>query len=370
MDTIEVMRDILHHPQQLVTEAKSQGKKVIGYRCIYVPEEIIHAADMLPYPLFGTPEPITVADSYLQSNVCEFIRNLFDLALSGKMDFLDGLVLCNTCDAVRRFHYYWNTYIKTPQAYIINNPQMMQAAASSKYYSKEIEMFKGEMEKLAGAEINSERLHNAIELYNETRRLLRELFSLRKSNPPPISGSEALDIAMASMLMPKEKCNQLLPQLIQEVKDRKEMPQDGNPRILLTGSIIDNPTLIQLVEESGGTVVAEDLCTSIKYFWHEVKENKDPLDALCQHNMERCFCACTHPPEARFDYLQELIHEFDIDGVIYFNLKYCDPFAYEAVLFRDKLQDLGIPTIVLEAEHNLSGMGQLKTRVQAFLEML
>ena len=370
MKTVEVMRDILHNPQQLVAEAKSQGKKVVGYRCIYVPEEIIHAAHMFPYPLFGTPEPISKADSYLQPNVCEFVRNLFDIALGGKMDFLDGLILCNTCDAIRRLHYYWNAYIKTPHAYIINNPQMMQGEAASKYYRKEIEIFKGEVEKLAGKEIGSEQLHNAIELYNETRGLLRELYSLMKSSPPLISGSEALDISMASMLMPKEKCNPLLRQLIEEVKDRKEIPGEDGPRILVTGSIIDNPALLQLVEESGGRVVAEDLCTSIKYFWHEVKENKDPLDALCQYNLGRCFCACTHPPEARFDYLRELVDEFSIDGVIYFNLKYCDPFAYEGVLFRDKLQALGIPTIVLEAEHNLSGMGQLKTRVQAFMEML
>ena len=369
MEAIDTIRDILKDPQQVVTDWKAQGKKVVGYRCLNVPEEIIHAADMLPYPLFGTSEAIRLADSYFQPYVCEFVRNIFDHALEGKLKFLDSLVLCNTCDGVRKLYDMWNIYISPETCSIINNPQKLQTEANYKYYRKELEKFKEAMENLSGNRISDGSLNKAIDIYNENRALLKELYMLRKDENPPFSGEEALDIVMGSMLMPKESCNELLRQLLKEVKGRKAY-NDFGPRILITGSIIDDPMLIRIVEEGGGMVVADDLCTTTKYFWYQVEKDKDPLDALYRYNNERCICACMHPQEARFDYLCELIKEFSVDGVIYFTLKYCHSFLYEAPLFQEKLEAQDIPTIILETGHDHSGIGQLRTRVQAFIEML
>ena len=369
MEALDTLRDVLRNPQQIAADWKAQGKKVMGYRCINVPEEIIYAAGMMPYPLFGTPKAVSLADSYFQPCVCEFVRNVFDLALEGELKFLDGLALCNTCDAVRKLYDMWNLYIKPSSCHIINNPQKLLYEANYIHYRKEIEKFKQAMESLSGNHINDESLNSAIDLYNENRALLKELYLLRKAENPPFSGEEALDIVMASMLMPKESCNPLLRQLLKEVKGRKAY-NDSGPRVLITGSIIDDPTLIRMVEEVGGLVVADDLCTTTKYFWHEIKKEKDPLDAIYKHNNERCLCACMHPQEARFDYLMELIREFSVDGVIYFNIKYCHPFLYEAPLFQERLEAEDIPATFLETGHDLSGIGQLRTRVQAFIEML
>jgi len=368
MGTIDIMRDIVENPQRIIEDWKSDGKKVVGHRCLYVPEEIIHAAGMLPYPTFGTPEPITKADSYFQPCVCEFIRNLFDLGLDRKFDFLDSLILCNTCDGVRHLKSMWSTYIDSVPCYIINNPQKMYDESGFKFYRHELEMFKGMMEDLSGNKITDESLRKSIELFDETRRLLKELYMLRKRDVPPISGSEALIVSMASMLMPKEKANPLLRQLIDEVKTREIENADG-PRILITGSIIDNPALIQLVEDMGGVVVVDDLCSSMKYFWYETKPNPDPMDAIVKFNLERAVCACMHPSQQRFDYLKELAREFKVDGIIYFLIKYCHTFTYESPTYQEKLEE-ETPTLTLEVDHSLSGLGQLRTRVQAFIEML
>ena len=368
MGTIETMRDILDNPKQIAEDWEADGKKVVGYRCLYVPEEIIHAAGMLPFPTFGTPQPITKADSYFQPCVCEFIRNLFDLALDKKFDFLDSIVLCNTCDAVRHFYNMWTTYTDSVPCYIINNPQKLYDESGYKFYREELEKFKGVMEELSGVKITDESLQKSLELFVETRGLLKELNELRKRDVPPISGAEALVISMASMLMPKEKANELLRQLINEVKTREIENADG-PRIMITGSIIDNPTLIELVEDSGGVVVVDDLCTSTKYFWHETKTDHNPLDSIVRFHMERNICACMHPSEERYNYIQELIREFNVDGIIYFNIKYCHLFLYESAIFRKKLEE-ETQLLILEADHSLSGLGQLKTRIQAFIEML
>jgi bzd-type benzoyl-CoA reductase N subunit len=366
---IDVFRDILNDPRKVATEWKARGKKVVGYRCIYVPEEIIWAADMLPYQVYGTTEAVSLADSYFQPCVCEFVRNVFDIALDRRLDFLDKLVLPNTCDAVRKLYDMWNAYVDSSSCYLINNPQKLCCDQNHDYYRVELERFKTEMEELSGRRISDESLQEAINLQNEIRGLLKELYLLRREDDPPISGSEALEVATATTLMPRDRVAPLLRQLLEELKGR-EVPEAFGPRILITGSVMDHPALIHLVEEEEGVVVADDLCNTVRNFWSQVEDDEDPLEALYRFNNERPLCACMNPPEPRLDYLMELIDEFNVDGVIYFTLKYCHPFLYEAPIFREKLQAKGIPTMLLETGHDLSGLGQLRTRIQAFIEML
>jgi benzoyl-CoA reductase subunit C len=367
--TIDIFRAVLKDPSKIARDWKAQGKKVVGYRCLYVPEEIIHAADMLPYPIYGTPDPIGLADSYFQSCTCEFIRNIFDHALDGKLDFVDELVLANTCDVVRRLYDMWDTYIPSSDVYMVNNPQKLLDETNHAYYREELDRFRARMEELSDNKITDEKLQAAIDLYNETRTLLKDIYMLRKADTPPLSGEEVLDIVMAVTIMPKDQANPLLRQLLEELKGR-EVAERFGPRILITGSIIDNPALIRMVEEEGGTVVADDLCNTSRYFWHQADKDDDPMEALYKYLNKRPLCACMHPPEVRLEFLRELIAKFRVDAVIYFNLKYCHPFLYEAPLFQKELEAQGIPTNVLEVGHDMSGHGQLRTRIQAFIEML
>ncbi|MFH2012401.1 MAG: 2-hydroxyacyl-CoA dehydratase family protein [Pseudomonadota bacterium] len=368
MSTLETMKEVLDNPKKIIEEWKKDGKKVVGHKCMYVPEEIIDAAGMLSVLTLGTPEPIKKADSYFQPCTCEFVRNLFDLTLDKKLDYLDSMVICNTCDAVRHLYNMWEGYVDSVPCYMINNPQKMNEEAGFKFYRNELEKFKKLMEDLSGNKITDESLKKSIDTFDETRRLLKELSDLRKRDIPAISGSEFFRTALASFLMPKEKANPLLSQLIDEVKNREIENTDG-PRLLISGSIMDNSKLIEMVEEMGGIVVAEDVCPSTRFFWYTTKPNNDPMDALVRFYVGRTLCACMHPSEDRYDYLLELIREFNVEGLIYFNIKYCHPFSYESSIFLKKLEK-EVPVTVLEVDHSLSGMGQLKTRVQAFIEML
>ena len=377
MEALDTLRQAAREPQPLAKEARESGKKVLGYRCVYVPEEILDAAGIMPYPVFGTPEAVTLADSYFQPNICEFIRNIFDLALKGGLDFLDGLVLCNTCDAVRKLYDHWKAYVKTPFCYLINNPQTQFTDLGYEYQYQELKQFRKAIEDFVGTAISDDALQRSIRLYNETRALLRKVYDVRKKDPPLLSGEEALEVVMGSMYLPRERANELLRQLVSELMERDEPLVPPGPRIMITGSIIDHPALIQLVEESGGMVVADDLCSSMRYFWYSVNEDTAPIDgdtgplaALARHTMEKPVCACMHPAEARLNYMMELVKEYNVDGVIYFNLKYCDPFLYEGALFKKELESRGISAMALDVEHTPSGIGQLKTRVQAFLEMM
>lgn len=369
MDALQTLRDTARNPSQVAVEWKAKGKKVMGYRCLYVPEEIIWAADMLPYPLYGTPEPVGLADSYFQSCTCEFIRNIFDLALKDNLGFLDGVALCNTCDVIRRLYDMWNEYIEGVPVYLINNPQKLGTETNRAYFTEELRRFKVRMEEISGNTITDDKLRDAIKLHNETRSLLKELYELRRQDNPPLTAEEALDICMATTILPKDRANPMLRQLLDELKDR-EAPQNDGPRILVTGSIIDHPALLKMVEDEGGMVVIEDLCNTSRYFWHQIDTDGDPMDAIYRFLNQRVLCACMHPVSARLEHLLGLVDRFEVEAVINFNLKYCHPFLYEAPLFRKALEARDVPVTVLEVGHDMSGHGQLRTRIQAFIEMV
>jgi benzoyl-CoA reductase subunit C len=349
-----------------------EGRRVIGYRCLYVPEEMITAAGMLAHPLLGTPEPVGQADAYFQPCCCELVRNIFDGALAGRFAFLDGVALANTCDVVRKLCDLWASYIGAPAIAFFNNPQRLGSELNRRYCLEELARFRGWIEERAGRAVADAELRAAIALHNRTRALLHEVHALRKLAVPPISGAEALEVALAAQVLPKPEANRLLELLLAELATMAPTAGEGRdgPRILVTGSPLDQPALLAIIDEQGGCVVADDLCTSTRYFWHAVDERLEPLEALRRHLDERALCACMHPSEARLDHLRALVHEHRAQGVIYLVLKYCHPLLYEAPLFKRRLEAEGVPTAILEVGHDRSGLGQLRTRIQAFVEML
>lgn len=371
MSAIETLQQVARDPLGTARRFKEAGGKVLGHRCLYVPEEVITAAGALPCPVYGTPEPVRKADAYFQACTCEYVRNLFDLALEGKLDFLDGLFLSNTCDVVKRLCDIWSRTLPGTPVHMIANPQLLCTEGNRVFYLEELTRYQHRVEALTGVQVTDEKLREAIALHNETRALLRRLTLMRGEDAPPLSAEEAFEISMAATVLPRREANALLREALSEVEQRTPAVKLG-PRILVTGSILDHPALLRMIEQEGGVVVGEDLCNTTRGFWQSVDEDPalPPLEALWRFGNERPWCACMHPTQARLDYLNALVDELAAEAVIYFNLKYCHPFLYEAPLFQRALEQRGLPVTVLEVGHDLSGHGQLRTRIQAFIEML
>jgi benzoyl-CoA reductase/2-hydroxyglutaryl-CoA dehydratase subunit BcrC/BadD/HgdB len=369
LESFRTLQAAARDPGSVAAAWKARGGKVVGYRCLTVPEELILAAGMLPHPLCGTPEAVGPADAYLQSCSCELVRNLFDRALAGKYAHLDLLLLGNTCDITRKLVDVWNGFIPGARAVLCNHPQKLRNPESRDYAVEELKRTAAAIARVAGADVDPGRLRESIAVTNTTRRLLRDLFALRAEDGQRFSAAEALDVVMGASVLPKPEVNALLARLLGEVRRIDPVAKPG-PRILVSGSQLDSPVLLNMIEEEGGVVVAEDLCTSTRYFWHPVPAADDPYEALFRQFDERPICACLHPIGARFDFLSELVDAFRAEAVVYFNIKYCHPFLYEAPIFKQRLEARGVPSIVLEVGHDLSGHGQLRTRLQAFIEML
>jgi benzoyl-CoA reductase subunit C len=375
MRAIETLRAAARDPWSVAAEWKASGggRKVVGFRCLYVPEEIVWAAGLLPWALYGTPEPVRQADAFLQPCTCELVRNLFDHALEGRLSFLDHLALCNTCDVVRRLHDNWEAYVPSIPVSMINNPQKLCNPRNRDYFVEELRRFTTRMEAVAGRPVTDEALRDAIVLLDDSRRLLREINELRAADAPAVSAVEMLDLTMAASVLPRDLANTLLRNALEELREREPREAFG-PRILVTGSVVDHPALLEMIEEEGGVVVADDLCTTSRYFWHDVGlrrgEGRAPLDAIADFLDRRPLCACLHPMEARQEHLLGLVEHFRVDGVVDLTLKYCHPFLYEAAILQKELGARSIPLTVLEVGHDHSGHGQLRTRIQAFIEML
>jgi len=370
IDSMERLREELNSfPQnESIKKWKDQGKKVIGWVCNYVPEEIIYAAGLLPIRIMGHEGVTSRGDDYLQSNMCPYLRGCLSQGLEKKYDFLDGIIVAHTCDAVCRLFDNWRIYVGAPYSYLLDHPHKI-SDSSQQYHYRQLEKLKKSLEDLSGQEITEDSLVEAIDIYNENRMLLKQIHRLMAGDNPPLSGVEVSDIIRSSMIMPKDQNNLLLKGLLAELVSRKS-PSNPGPRLMISGSIMDNAAFIRLVEECGAEVVTDDLCSGTRYFWDSVENNQNPLAAIGLRYLNMVPCACMEPPFPRFEYVFNMIEEYRVDGVILYGLMFCDTFQYDFVGQRKRLEEKNIPVLEVELEHPSLGLGQLKTRIQAFLEML
>ena len=351
---------------------KEEGGRIVGYFCSAMPAEMITAAGLLPFRVRATGSTGTeLSDSYFSSINCSFPRHAFNMALRGEYDFLDGLVIFNSCDHVRRVYDHWIRQIKTPFVQILSLPKKAEDA-QVEWFRDELSILRERMQDHFGIEITDARLREAIALHNRSRRRLKEIYELRKGLRPPVTGAEMLAVTVAGTAMPQEPYSSLLSDLLADLAG-KEGRADYLARLMIIGGLLDNPEYVRIIEDQGGLVVADSLCFGSRTFWADVDENThDPLTALAQYYVaDRPSCArmYTEYPK-RVEYIRNMIKEFRVDGVIFQRLAFCETWGFEQYSLTNDFKEWNIPLLCMDREYVLGGIGQLKTRVQAFLETL
>jgi benzoyl-CoA reductase subunit C len=355
-----------------VSDWKEQGKRVVGYVCSYLPEEILYAADILPYRLTGRGVSDTShADSYLARVNCTFCRCCLELGFNGRYDFLDGAVFLNGCDHIRRTYDNWKAHKSAlPFMYILPVPHVLSPDGLN-WYRDEVRRLIGDLEKYLEVTVSPEKLAEAVKVYNETRRLLKKLYDLRTADDPPFTGAEMLTVLSAGTAMPKHAYNQLLTSLLQEAEKRPRAAH-GKARLLVAGSLMDDPEFIENVEDMGAIVVTDSLCFGTRAFWDLTDEKGDPLDALVERYYNRISCprmAGQYPK--RLEFVMEQAERARVDGAILEFIKFCDLHGTDNALLKSDLEKAGIPAIELERQYGpLADAGRIRTRVQAFLERI
>ena len=364
---------------QRTRELKGEGRGIIGYLCALTPAEIITAAGLIPFRIKGgVREPVTKADAQMETLVCPLVRSCFDVTLKGTYDFLDGLVIPHACDSIARTYEIWKYNLQLPFSHYVNLPHTT-SSSSLEFFKAELELFRKRLAGFVGREITDDDLIKAIKAHNQNRAQIKKLYGLRKSDPPLISGVEMTMVLVAAMGLPVEESTQLVSSVVEQVEQRGSSSSGKLPRLMVLGGQIDDIAFIELVESSGATVVTDELCPGTREYRPEVDTDKNPIDGLAERYLVKLSCSRTHRVEgetyhkyveAMFGDIGHSVKDFKVDGVILYIYKYCDPLGFDAPVIKGYIESLGIPVLHLEDEYSIASVGRLRTRVQAFLEMI
>ncbi|HXX33846.1 MAG TPA: 2-hydroxyacyl-CoA dehydratase family protein [Thermodesulfobacteriota bacterium] len=361
-------------------ELKKKGEKIIGYICSFVPLEIVAAAGCIPFRVRGNVnEPITKGDTLLETIVCPYYRSCFDLSVKQKYDFLSGMVIPHGCDSMVRSYSAWSYSLPYPYFHFINVPTVC-GESSSEFFEAELNTFRKSLERFAGKTITDDDLAKTIRIYNENRDKVRVLYEFRKADPPLISGTELTMVLTVGSSLPVGEFNTLLDQVSTEIGKRKKSPLKKGPRILIDGACLDNIGFIRLVEEIGGNVVADTICNGARDYFPRTDEGEGPIRALADRYLDKINCPKTYRENkagtfegdiaSRFGDIGTYAREFKVDGAILYLYKYCDPFGFEVPARKAYYKSVNVPLLHLEDIYSAGTMSQLRTRIQAFLEMI
>ena len=363
-----------------LTEWQKTNKKIIGHYCTYIPEELLYAADLLPFRIRATGHEHTdLADIYMVRFTCSFVRATLDMALRGIYDFLDGLLICNSCDHSRRMLelfdlkvYKREGFTKHVPRFYISMPHVI-TDEGFEWYKKEIKDFRENLENnFIKKSITEEKLRSSIELHNKNRELLRNIHELRILDVPRLNGTEALKLSIANASVPKELANNELNRILNLLKENDGIKTDAK-RIMVIGSEIDDITFTELIEKSGAIIASDFLCFGTRNFLDDViiKNGKNALDSIAERLYYRTSCPRMMDDHMRrLEFIKNEIKRAKIDGIILQRINNCDLSGCDNMLLIHELKELNIPILNIDREFYQADTTRLQTRIEAFIEMI
>ena len=363
-----------------LVEEKKKGKQIFGTFCLYVPEELILAVDGVSIGLcagadVGTEE----AEKYLPRNTCALIKAFMGFKLAGLCPYVESSDLIigeTTCDGKKKAYEILNEI--TGKVYVMEMPHM-KSDEGKRLWMSEVKNLAAKLTEVSGKEITLEKLTEAAAVVWEKRRALQRLSALRASDPAPISGLDALLINQVSFyddpIRFTRMLNALCDELDERVKNGVGVAPKGTPRILISGSpmAIPNWKLHAIIEGSGAMVVGEESCVGERNFKSQLDPHftsiKQGLESIAERYLT-INCACFTPNEGRLDDIRDMAARLHAHGVIHYALQFCTPYMVEAYKVKQRLEEKEVPYLRIETDYSMEDMGQLKTRVEAFIEVM
>lgn len=360
--------------QQEAIVQGSDGVKKVGYLCAYTPVELFNAAEVSHVRLFksGNTNEVASGELITQSVFCDFTKGCLGAFREGDplSNSLDKVYTFYTCDSMKKVAEAINEYFVPTGIFLL--PRVRDRQASRDYFRTELLNLKADLEKLTGKSIPESKVREQVALYNQIKGLIRKISELRQRPNPPLTGADFLDLVKGFYYLPAEE---LLSQY-QAIYDQLAAVPVSNERtirLMMAGGIVadgDRRVLDIIEKEIGARIVVEDHCTGLKPFYHPTEENEDPFKALADGYLDQAPCARMKTLEDRVQFSGQLAQEYNVDGVIYYYLKFCPCYGLTKNEFFRHFQQLGIPVLEIPSDYSESDEGQLKTRVEAFIEVL
>jgi len=361
-------------------DAKAEGRIVVGSYCVFVPEELILAVDGISVGLCAGAEfNFEGAEQVLPRNLCALIKSAFGFKLGRVCPYIEACDLVvgeNTCDGKKKAYEVLSPMVK--DLYIIDLPQM-KTDTGKMLLKGEYLKFITKLEEISGKKITYESLKKGIDIVNAKRKAVLRLQELRKADPPPISGLDALLINQVFFyddpVRFTNSVNALCDELEERIKKGEGVSPEGAVRVMISGCpmAVPNWKVPYIVETSGATIVGEESCVGERGTQWLTETKGTTVSELIDNIIDRYFkidCAIFTPNPSRLEHIKEMFKKYNAKGVIHYNLQFCQPYIIESGLVESNLEGNGIPTLRLETDYSQEDTGQLKTRIEAFIERI
>ncbi|QZY57526.1 2-hydroxyacyl-CoA dehydratase subunit D [Crassaminicella profunda] len=367
----EQMNEVISNPGWVVKKYKEEtGKKAIGCFPVYCPEEIIHAAGMLPVGIWGGQTDLELAKQYFPAFACSIMQSCLEYGLKGTYDDLAAVIIPGMCDTLICMGQNWKVGVPQVEYIALVHPQNRKIQAGITYLKSEYANVKKKLEEIGGIEISNEAINNSIAIYNEHRKTMREFVEVAANYPNVITPLKRNIVIKSGYFMEKGKHTALVKELMDEIV-KKPVGKWNGKKVLLSGILADSKELLSILEENNMAVIADDLAQETRQFRCDVPEGEDALDRLARHWSIFEGCSLVYDPEKkRGSIIVDEIKNKGIDGVVFCMMKFCDPEEYDYPLVKKEIEDAGIPTLYLEIDQQMENNEQARTRIQTFAEIL
>ncbi len=346
----------------------------LGHFPVYFPEEIAHASGLLPVNILGGGNKLEMkmADAHIGSFICSICRSTTEMGLNGSLDGLTGFVTHQICDAAKHLGGIWSRNFPDKLAQILYLPQNPNTPGAVRYIAAEYQRLRGEMEKKAGHMVEDDAVSRSIAIYNRNRRLLREMYAIRRDEPWKLSCTESYLLLRARTRIACEEHNALLEAALPLIRARNRSAQD-KPRVVFVGGFCEQPPL-EMLEAMDDTcyVVDDDLLIGLRWITADVAETGDPIRALAEAFVEHPSSSPVQHDErkSKEQYLTEMIRDSRADAAIVTAAKFCEPGLDEQVAWSKHLDETGTQYLVLEFEEKMTAFEQMSMQLETFAESL
>jgi len=357
-------------------KAAVPGRKVIGYMPVYVPREIVHAAGMLPLGILGGGADMEVihGDAYYQSYICRIPRSTIEMAINGKLDFVDGMMFPSICDVIRNLSGIWKLLFKDKYVRYFDAPQNFREEVGGVFYANEMRELRDGLANLAGREVTDDDIRRSIVVYNENRRWVNEVYDFRSAFPWKAPSAEVYLLMRAGMVLPPEEHTLLMREYL-AAAEAANRPIRDNCRVVLTGAFCEQPplSLIKSLEMSGCYIVDDDLMLISRWLLEDVPTEGDPIE-----NLSRAFLLHSAETAAKYEpdvarkgsYLIDSVRKRKADGVIFAAPSFCDPALLDKPMIISRIEPLGIPYIHIQYAENSSQMQPIREQSGTFADSI
>lgn len=376
IDRCQALLDDLDFTAAREWKKSGKGRKVIGYMPIYVPREIIHAGGMLPLGVLGGGDQLEVihGDAYYQSYICRIPRSTIELGVSGRLDFVDGMLFPSICDVIRNLSGMWKLMFPGVYAKYFDVPQNYVDDIGGNYYRQELAELLSDLEEVAGRKITDEALRRSIAVFNENRRLIRALYDARAETPWKAPAWEVYLVLRAGLVLPVEEHSQLVQDYLSAI-ETEDRPMRDNCRVVLTGMFCEQPplNLIKSIELAGCYVVDDDLLLVTRWLTADVRASGDPLTELAQaflHHSESTAAKYEPDESEKGQHLVRKVRERAAEGVIFAAPSFCDPALLDRPMLQHKLKAANVPFIAFKYAENSGQMQPIREQAGTFADSI